>query len=70
MLCDSIYIHSGKCKLVCGDGKQVSGYLVWCGRAGGITKSTSQLLGMMDIILTVMIASQGYTYVKMHQTVH
>ena len=48
---------SRKCKLIHSDGKQISGFLGWrwlYGCRGELQRSTSQLLGIMDIILIVM----------------
>lgn len=58
--------NSKKCKLIYNDGKQISGCWDTVGGGAGDKGTLSQLWGMMDIILTVVMALQVSTYVNRH----
>lgn len=49
-------LNSGKCKLIYGDGKEISGCLVGEGMAGGrITERNKGTFDMMDLLTTLIV---------------
>lgn len=66
-----LYNTPGKAALACNDGHQVSGFIGW-GEGCGAGRGTREPVEMLEIPCTwpVVVVTQVYTFVKIHQTVH